>query len=209
MADRSASAFTEASEPGPFADLTSASASAVAGIPSVRPPCASRSRLTGKCSAQDLAVRHRHRPLEPVLQLADIPGPGICAENVEEFGGKPPFPLPGVGGEPGEELLGDRTQVLRTLAQRRNPDRDDVDAVIQVGGNVPCPTISSRFRAVAAIRRRSTRRERPPPRGRPPFPAGPAEVSPASGGAFADFVEKEGPAGRELELPGSPPCAPR
>ena len=73
------------------------------------PPAPSRSRARGCCRA-------RHRPCRQADRRPRDPGDR----------------LPHLRREPGHEVLGQERDVVAALAQRRQPDRDDVDAVEQV-----------------------------------------------------------------------------
>src|SRR5687768_4742400 len=70
-----------------------------------------------------LAVLQQSCALERVPQLADIPGPRIAHDETLRFGVELP---------PSEELLGQGQDVFRTLAKRWQPERHDVDPVVEI-----------------------------------------------------------------------------
>ena len=63
-------------------------------------------------------------------QFANVAGPGVLLEGVQSAGRET---LAGsVGAEPGEEMAGERRQVVETFAQRGNLKREDGQAVVEV-----------------------------------------------------------------------------
>ena len=90
-----------------------------------------------------LLVAHRDQPLDQVLELADVARatsttPGSSALN-------PRCRAPACGTScliAIEEKPGELRQILEPVAERRHPDRDDVDPVIQV---LPEPPVLDRL----------------------------------------------------------------
>ena len=123
---------------------------------------------------QRRAVGEDHRPLDHVLQLADVPRPVVGDQGLDrlvvDVADRPADPL----GVPAEEVHGQLEDVLLALAERRRPDRDHVEPVEQVlaeparrGSGPPGPGGSPRR---SGRRRRSSASCRP---ARTPSPGGP------------------------------------
>src|SRR5260370_277702 len=94
-----------------------------------------RGRPAGEMCERDReprAGRKNHRPLDQVLELADVPRPGVAAHRVQGLGRDhldPPLHPPG---EALNEMTHQRLDVLGSLPQRRDLDREDVQAVVEV-----------------------------------------------------------------------------
>ena len=72
------------------------------------------------------------QPLDQVLELADVARPPVVLQHRQRRGGEALHVLAEPAVVAGEEELHQVGQVLDALAQRRDADRDDVDAVEQV-----------------------------------------------------------------------------
>ena len=87
----------------------------------------------GRCSTRQLgAVAQDHRPLDVVLQLADVARPVVVAEQPHRLGVDPPHLAAVLLGVALQEELDQRRDVLAALAQGRQVDRHDVEPVVQV-----------------------------------------------------------------------------
>ena len=96
---------------------------------------AGRRRPAGELQvvAGDLrAAGQDQRALDHVLQLADVPRPGVGAERGHRRGVDPAHRLAGAGRVLLQEVLGQMRDVARPIAQRREQDREDVQAVIEI-----------------------------------------------------------------------------
>ena len=81
---------------------------------------------------QPRAGREDDRSLDQVLELADVPGPCVVAQRVQGLGrNRLDLPLHPRGEAP-DEVPDQRLDVLRALPQRRDADREDVQAIIEV-----------------------------------------------------------------------------
>ena len=67
-----------------------------------------------------------------VLELAHVAGPGIAGQQLERLLGDAGDATAFLGGEAREEVHGEVRHVLEALAQRRHPDREHVEAVVEV-----------------------------------------------------------------------------
>ena len=79
-----------------------------------------------------LALREHRRLLHDVAQLAHVARPLVPEQPLERLVGQPPRRRAVALGEEAEEALGDRDDVLGAIAQRRNGDREDVEAIVEV-----------------------------------------------------------------------------
>src|SRR6266403_1362547 len=95
--------------------------------------------------ADKRAVRHEHRALERMVELADVAGPGMRLERVERLGLEAGERLPVASRVAAEKVLGEPPDVVAALPQRRKADLDGVEPEEQVlpeasgghfGGNV-------------------------------------------------------------------------
>jgi hypothetical protein len=113
MCSRSASASVTAAAEG-------AEASSAAGCKSLRGTC------RGRAGGED------HRALDDVLQLPHVARPGVANQGVHDRrwdGLDPPAHPPG---EPLGEMAHQTRDVLRAIAQGRQHEREDVQAVVEV-----------------------------------------------------------------------------
>ena len=78
-----------------------------------------------------LVAREDHQPLDLVLQLPDVPRPGVGRQAPEGPVGEALAP-PAGGGVALEEVVHQDRQVLEALAQGRQAQGDDVEAVVEV-----------------------------------------------------------------------------
>ena len=74
-----------------------------------------------------------HGPLNDVLQLADVAGPGVLEDGVEEAVLDAVDGDAVLGGELDDELLGQRDDVDLPLTERRDLELQHAEAVVQVG----------------------------------------------------------------------------
>ena len=86
------------------------------------------------------AAGEQHRAVDDVLELADIAGPGVGEQQPAGLGRERPRRQPVLLGEAGGEVVGEQADVGGALAQRRDPQGDDVEAEVEVlakaaGGN--------------------------------------------------------------------------
>src|SRR4051794_13527707 len=82
--------------------------------------------------AQVGALAQDHRPLDVVLQLADVPRPVVVAQQPHCLGVDPPHLAAVLLGVALQEELDQERDVLAALAQRGQVDGHDVDPVVQV-----------------------------------------------------------------------------
>src|SRR5262249_33715158 len=73
-----------------------------------------------------------HHAVDLVLQLADVAGPGVAREAIERFGGEAARLPALLALEAGKEARREQGHVGGTLAQRRDPDREDAEPVVEV-----------------------------------------------------------------------------
>src|SRR5512135_226499 len=78
------------------------------------------------------AVAQDDRPLDVVLELADVPRPVVVAEQAHRIGVDPPHLAPVLLGVAPQEEIDQERDVLTPLAQGGQVDRDDVEAIVQV-----------------------------------------------------------------------------
>src|SRR5579859_6755315 len=79
-----------------------------------------------------LRLRHDDRPLDYVLQLANVAGPWVLAETIERLAVDDRDLLAHSLREPVGEVLDEQRDVARSLAKRRHIDRKDVQAVEEI-----------------------------------------------------------------------------
>ena len=105
----------------------------VAAAGADRPGRATPRSCGGRCSTRQLgAVAQDHRPLDVVLQLADVARPVVLAQQPHRLGVDPADLAAVLLGVALQEELDQRRDVLAALAQGRQVDRDDVEPVVQV-----------------------------------------------------------------------------
>ena len=80
----------------------------------------------------DVPVADQYRALDDVLQLARIARPVIRRQHVDRRGGEPADVAAVLGRIALQEVVGEQQHVGLPLAQRRDEDREDVEAVEQV-----------------------------------------------------------------------------
>ncbi len=80
----------------------------------------------------DVAFGQRHRPFHHVFQLAHVARPGVSQQQLLGRLLEAAQRLARPFGRPGQEVLGQRQDVLGPVAQRRQVDVDDVQPVEQV-----------------------------------------------------------------------------
>ena len=86
--------------------------------------------LVGQVLVGDpVLVGDRHQPLDQVLELADVPRPPVRAEDLQRRIGDALDVLPELDVVAAQEEPRELRQVLDAVAQRRHPDRDDVEPV--------------------------------------------------------------------------------
>src|SRR5215510_8985802 len=84
-----------------------------------------------------IVIFEDHRPLDHVAQLAHIAGPPVAAENLRYFGRYPTDALPELFVEVFDVMPGEQQHVIAALAQRRQIDLDDGEAVVKVEPESP------------------------------------------------------------------------
>ena len=75
-------------------------------------------------------------PLDAVAQLADVSRPLVGEERFEGGGGEVVNSPPGLGGKPGEEMAGQRLDVLAPPPQRRHDDLHNFEAEIEIAAEL-------------------------------------------------------------------------
>ena len=86
----------------------------------------------GKEVEVDHSVAEDERPLEDVLQLADVARPVVVEERLHHSGRDGGNRLAVLGGGPGKQRLHEEGHVLAAFAERRERDRDDAEPVEEV-----------------------------------------------------------------------------
>src|SRR5438093_10265043 len=81
---------------------------------------------------EDAALADNHRALEDVSQLAHVPRPRVAREDLQDVRREAAHRAPELLVEGGDEVAGERLDVVRPAAQRRQVDGAHVQAVIQV-----------------------------------------------------------------------------
>ena len=79
-----------------------------------------------------VAGREVGEPLHQVAQLADVAGPGVAFEPLAGGGGELRRAAAGAAAELAQEMLGQQQHVVAAVAQRRQLERHDVEAEVQV-----------------------------------------------------------------------------
>ena len=80
----------------------------------------------------EAAVAEDGRPLEHVPKLADVSGPGVSEERLLRVAGDPGRGTAQLGADLLEECSREGQDVLRALAQRRDPDLEDGEPVVEI-----------------------------------------------------------------------------
>src|SRR5215471_4314588 len=81
----------------------------------------------------DLSARRQHdRPLDDVLELSQIAGPRIALEEIESLWGEPVHLLVHLGLRLAEKVMRQDGDVLGTLPQWRQRDREGVEAIEKI-----------------------------------------------------------------------------
>ncbi len=101
------------------------------------------------------ARRQDHRPLDRVLQLANVAGPVVLLQPGQHAVVDPVDAPAGPMRVLLNEVLDQRRNVVAPLAQRRDLDRDHVEAIEQILLELAVGDICRRSRLVAAITRTS------------------------------------------------------
>ncbi len=135
-----------------------------------------------------------------------LPGPAVAAQELERLRREPGHRAPEAGRRPGEEVPRELLDVPGPLAERRQPDRDDVEAVVQVLAEAPFPG----DRGEVAVRRGDEphvhlHRLLAADALEAPLLQDPQELHLHGGRQLADLVEEERPLVGELEPPELPP----
>src|SRR5690349_20265666 len=107
-------------------------------------------RLGQGVNAEHVAGAEHDRALEHVLELADVAGPVVSLEDRESLRRDPPNVLAEILAELLQEMRDEQRNVLASLAQRRQVDREHVQTIEEVLSHHP---VSHRGLEVA-IRRR-------------------------------------------------------
>ena len=81
---------------------------------------------------EHIACRQYGGTLQGVLQLTDITGPGVGLHDLDGFPGELEKRAVLLLGDAGEEILCQQGDVLRTSAERRQMDTDDIETVIEI-----------------------------------------------------------------------------
>ena len=83
-------------------------------------------------SRDGVAGHHDHQPLDDVAQLADVTRPGIALQDGQGRGLERLDPAPVLARELRHEVVGQQTDVVRTVAQRGHEDRNDVQPEVEI-----------------------------------------------------------------------------
>src|SRR6266568_2706214 len=75
---------------------------------------------------------HNHGPLDDVLQLADITGPGIRYKKIQSLLVNPADALSCFSSETIDEVLDQQGNVFSSFSQRRNLNRENVETIKQI-----------------------------------------------------------------------------
>ncbi len=99
---------------------------------------ATRRNGAGRCSRRTLAtVGHDHGVLHRVAELADVAGPRVGAERLEDVHAEARARQPQVLRDADGEELREQDDLGRTFAQRRDLERERTDAIIEVLTEAP------------------------------------------------------------------------
>src|SRR6266853_701249 len=80
---------------------------------------------------------HNHGPLDDVLQLADITGPGIRYKKIQSLLVNPADALSCFSSETIDEVLDQQGNIFFSFPQRRNLNRENVEPVKQIAAKRP------------------------------------------------------------------------
>ena len=83
--------------------------------------------------AEHQVVGHQRRLLERIAQLADVARPALARQQFDRVGREAAQRQPAAPSDVFHQHLGQRLQVAQALAQWRQPDRQHVQAVVEVG----------------------------------------------------------------------------
>src|SRR5437870_8822185 len=98
-------------------------------------------RLTGResrrgkpelCGGDEPGVRNDQRSLDRVLELPDVTGPWVRHQQLLGVAAQPRLPLAHPLAQAADELLGEEHHVLAALAQRRQVNGKDAEAVVEI-----------------------------------------------------------------------------
>ena len=79
-----------------------------------------------------VALRQHDRPLDDVLELAQVARPGVPPQQIERLRGEPVHLLVDLRLRFPQEVVGEHRNVLTALPQRRQDHREGVEAVEEV-----------------------------------------------------------------------------
>ena len=178
------------------ADLRSSTGTSASPAPAIRPG--------GKSSGvRIVAVAEDDGAFEGVVQLADVPLPGGGHQAPDRRVVHAVDALAQASGVPGQEDVDELGDVLATVAQRGQVDRDDVEPVVQVGAE---PAGGDLRREVLVRRRHDPGRDADRPGGADGQHLlgldGPEELRLGGQRELADLVEEDRPAPRRDEQAG-------
>ena len=96
--------------------------------------CAGRvAARSPRCSGvHGIRRAQEHRAFDDVLQLADVAGPVVAAEQIERLGGKAGDGLLVHGAGAFEEVAGEHGDVVGALAQRRHVHDEGGQAIVEI-----------------------------------------------------------------------------
>ena len=117
---------------------------------------AGRRRPGSRSARQLVAVGEQHRALDGVPQLADVAGPAVRLQPLHRLGGDAAHPLLELGVVGVDVEVHERRNVVGALAQRRQHDRQHVQAVVQILAEASLPAL--RPRGCGSSRRSRARR---------------------------------------------------
>ena len=105
-----------------------------------------------------------HGALDDVLELANVARPVVLGQQVERVRRQLESALAGSPRRTFEEVVDEQRDVVLAIAQRRQLNRDDVEAVEEILAELPSSIICRRSTLVAAMMRTSTLIVSMPPR---------------------------------------------
>ena len=144
----------------------------------------------------EVSVAEDDGALDGVFEFTDVAGPVVEAEAAFGVGGEAFDLTAGADGGAAERSSGRGEDVFGALAEGRDAEGDDVEAVVEIFAEARrLRTSAARSRLVAATMRTSTWRVRvPPTRSNSRCLEDAEELGLQAGGDLADFVEEEGAA---------------